>query len=223
MHNNKAIDELSEILKNIINSGKLIFRGVSNVDEYKLIPKIGRDKYTKDKERTILDSFKSQAIPLLKSIPNTQLDWLSLAQHYGLSTRLLDWTDNTLVALYFAAKGDDKKDGAIHALEIAAYEEYEHRKFLTANDKDLFTQLPEPFFILRPNIIDNRILIQQSLFTLSGNPRREIKTKYIFKISSNLKPNILFLLDKIGINEKSLFPGLDSLSQYLNVNYKKFM
>lgn len=45
------------------------------------------------------------------------IDWLCLMQHYGMPTRLIDWSENLLVGLYFASQPDDGTDGALFALD----------------------------------------------------------------------------------------------------------
>ncbi len=85
------------------NITKPWFRGESG-DQLPLCPKIA--KYTASEENYLLQSFRRQAGGLTNTPPRDQTDmWLFFAQHYGVPTRLLDWTEGALHALYFAING----------------------------------------------------------------------------------------------------------------------
>jgi len=92
------------------------FRGNSNAT-YELLPSVKR-KYT-HREATLSLHFYSMTKGKILNSPRLEEDhvfWLSRMQHYGLPTRLLDWTRSPLIALYFAVRNNIEKDGCIWIL-----------------------------------------------------------------------------------------------------------
>ncbi|HED2715663.1 TPA: FRG domain-containing protein, partial [Enterobacter asburiae] len=91
------------------NDKNIVYRGMTNA-KWELKPSIGRldieDSAREATERLIFEQFKQQALPYLDFTPRNEWEWLALAQHHGLPTRLLDWTTNPLIALYFSVEDD---------------------------------------------------------------------------------------------------------------------
>ena len=173
-------------------------------------------------EKHLLDSFKKYSFPFLNKIPINKIEWLILAQHHGLPTRLLDWTTNPLKGLFFAVENPNhKSDGVLWGYDPNGYYEdiskiYELRK-------------GEINFLLSyfPDHLNDRIIAQESCFTYFPFPERDLPipplddikpyksdikklTKFIVPLES--KKALRSELRKLGISHRSLFPDLDGLS-----------
>ncbi len=176
-------------------------------------------------------------------------NWLALAQHHGLPTRLLDWTYSPLVALHFAT--DDvalyNHDGelwAVNFTEINGRLPQQLREVLDAEGSDVFTGemlsevvesledldalSKEPFVVfLEPPSVDDRIVNQAALFSVMSDPRYVLhewlaehpRAHRRIIIPAGIKWEIRDKLDQVNVNERVLFPGLDGLGRWLKRYY----
>ncbi len=90
----KIIDTINDLARN----GEYVFRGYGRQDE--LLPNIIRKNNYENVEVDLLKDFEKYGSNYFKA--NTPIDFLSYAQHFGLPTRLLDFTYNPFIALSFA-------------------------------------------------------------------------------------------------------------------------
>jgi len=199
---------------------RAIFRGVQDSSSHKLIPSIGRlslkERGTSgfpSYEARILSLFKEQAVAYLDRPPISNIEWLALAQHHGLPTRLLDWTYNPLVALFFAVEKQHSGSSAV----------YIYRKTKIYNKAEIIvgSQNVDPFklkktIVFRPSHFTDRIRTQQGLFTVHADPKIEFKhsnriTKVI--IPNCIRDSLFATLSQYQIGYASLFPGLDGISR----------
>ena len=194
-----------------------IYRGVSNVD-YKLISTLGRVNLKKgetleDVERHSLRVFKERAIAFITTIPANNWEWLALAQHHGLPTRLIDWTRNPLVALYFSVRNfNNDEQSAIYVLK---------QKNQNAVDIEIHKdplKLNGPPLRYIPSHVTPRIIAQNGLFTFHpGDANSPFNPDEMDKIviPAERRKTLKQELYRYGIHEASMFPGLDGLASHI--------
>ncbi len=197
-----------------INCNKRIFRGHSSA-EYKLLTSIGRrDDYSIEMERSLFLEFKKNYHSYTDQRPETDLEILFMAQHYGIPTRLIDWTYNPLIALYFASQPNDNKDGKVYSIELHKSYNVEEldANYLTIND---ILAIDSCKYVV-PHYVDRRYANQKSIFLMSNHPKKKFtfadrEVTYIIKKES--KKQILNDLALLGIDEPFVFPTLDNISK----------
>ena len=210
-----TIQTIEELLKTfeVQKTGQnYIYRGVSN-SSYELITSLGRSqsihqKTTLQLERRLIKLFKESSIPYLEHPPTNELEWLAVAQHFGLPTRLLDWSYNPLVASFFAVETNAAIDGAVYILYGCAT----IQDPLKTNPYKL-----EKVHKYRPPYISIRIQNQAGLFTLHPNPDETFTHEKLIKviIPAGLKSTIKRTLFKYGIDQRLIYPGLEGVSRDL--------
>ncbi len=225
-------DFINEINKLDFPKYKL-FRGENKYyGDTKLCPKIGRiDKgndfsksYNEKHEIQLLNWFKSEVVKYLENRNICDLEYMFLGQHHGLATRLLDFTLNPLVALYFAVEDkNEKNDGYVYVFDellsgITDSLDLSHSlESLIGN----FYELERDSIFIVPTSSNNRINSQSGVFCLMQDPSVGIKgCEAIFTIPDRYKLEIKAMLFKLNIHKGSLFQDLDSLCDTLN--YRKF-
>jgi hypothetical protein len=154
--------------------------------------------------------------------------WLFLAQHYGLPTRLLDWTENPLVAAYFAVlEQPSDNDGCLWALwptgsnrafgaadGLVQIRDPNVRKIAESAFRGHRSPSPGEIIALDGQEIDPRMLAQMSRFTLHSNraPLEQMPESATwlrqFVIPKNAKAKIRAQLSAFGIRRSNLFPDL---------------
>ncbi len=105
------------------------FRGQSN-KEWNLVCALARDSKTASAEAMLIKGFKQNAVAFLTSAPRSEWEWMFVMQHYRLPTRLLDWTESPLTALYFAvADSVSTTDGNVWCLDPVALNKHANINF----------------------------------------------------------------------------------------------
>ncbi len=210
---------------------KFRFRGVRK-KKYLLIPKIGRPEarddegsWTKENEQWLLREFKKRAPARLipGTLPKTEWEWLALAQHHGLPTRLLDWTRNPYVAGYFAVenvgKAEDGEEGDSAIYLYKSEGEIDVNKHRNPFKLEI-GGIEEPIEFSSTHVTE-RIAAQDGTFTIHPKPEAAFQPSTLKKwtLKKGCHEAIKRKLWQMGIRRASLFVGLDGVAETLSYEY----
>jgi hypothetical protein len=215
------------------------FRGSTN-KKHRLVPSIGRPPFNLGQERNLINLFKQNAIQFTDERPQSEWEWLFLARHHGVPTRLLDWTESPLIALYFAThsidevKKNDGRDGALWYLLPTKLNEEANIKPLDEYDLPIFEDDDTHLKNYLPSALSSenstrltpaggiavrhskRMQAQHSVFTVTHRDQTSIETvgkqQHVgrFIIPASAKARIRRQLAALKIDRLSVFPELDN-------------
>lgn len=224
----------------LASSKDLWFRGQHDAT-WGLIPSVFRDGRLKSSEVTLLSRFRQKAAAHGARYGFDDWGWLVFAQHHGLPTRLLDWSESPLVALFFATGGNEATDGRVfvlnpRTLNLDAGDSAGQLHLLSDQDATAALYFPErqaagqsPRAVVAPQLFD-RVRFQNGIFTvstpppLSGgrkDPLRESQAVEEAIIPWRSKGDIRRELALLGFNETAMYMDLDRIAKQITNQIKE--
>ena len=244
----QKIENLDELLQFVSSLNKqhglhLWYRGVEN-ERFGLIPTIQRSKERIESERFLTNDFYIRTKQILEKAPEKKnyAAWVSMMQHYGLPTRLLDWSQSPLIAVFFATENcytTPSVDACIWVLVPGKLNEQEgFGNCIYPLDADTAQEMLLPAFkhrghneALNDKIIacrstenNLRMYSQQANFTIHNSLRKleevcDEETLYKMIIPANRRAYFLESLRVFGITEGFVYPDPDHISSDLKQLY----
>jgi hypothetical protein len=236
-----SIEQLLGVLEPLTgDGGEVWYRGHGDVT-WRLEASAYRSSGHREGERAMLARFRQEAAAGGLPYAFDEWGWITFAQHHGLPTRLLDWSQSPLVALYFACEEmADSSEDAIEAdgeflairpndlNEEAGDDDGGHPRLLSDTDSRLKDYLPgkdgenrsKPRAVVAPMLFD-RIRFQAGTFTITQapsissdqEPLRKAKSLQTFVVPGENKRALRLQLESLGFNEVSVYRDLDRIAR----------
>lgn len=239
------MDELLQFVKELysLHGTRLWYRGVADCD-LGLVPSIQRSEQRMEMERFITNDFYIKAKQVLNESPqkNNYAAWMALMQHYGLPTRLLDWSQSPLIAVFFATekyKEHPKNDACVWVLAPGLLNNTEgFGDCIFPVDANTVQEMLLPAFkekghnpeledkIIACHSVENnlRMYSQQANFTIHNSVRKledicDESTLYKMIIPRDAREYFFESLRFFGITESFVYPDLEHISSDLKSSY----
>lgn len=233
----RTIGELVDALRGKVDSrAPTWFRGQPKVS-WPLLPSLARKDRLAKGEAALIKRFKQNAVSFLPPASRSEFEWLFLMQHYRLPTRLLDWTESPLTALFFAVEQCPTKDGALWCLDPIALNEIANIKFdlgveIPAFDHDdiMDNYLPTRIASEKTSKLNPiaamasrnspRISAQLGVFTITHRDHLPIESlgtkKHVWRlrIPAARKKALREELSILRLSKLTLFPELDQVATH---------
>lgn len=214
----------------------LWYRGQKSAS-WKVLPKAYRIRTPDRLEPERLRCFNLLApsvgnLPANGQSPTGPLEWMCAMQHHGVITRLIDWTETALIALWFAVEGDAKSDAAVWVLDpwvlngatlgrksVPLANDSLLSSYAINDDRAIGAALPAAF---RPRHVDARLHAQNGVFTIHGSKRNALETIVELKkivIPRDARAKMFNELSRSGFAYSRVFPDLDGLAREANYRF----
>jgi len=235
----ERVEDLADFMAVISNTIRtqepFWFRGHADA-RCSLVPSALRFDRQSDREKALglMADFRRIAESKLPRPPdgNADLKWAQIAQHFGLPTRLLDWTESATTALYFACSGANT-DGVVFVLNPIDLNRLSYPRKPRVLDPQRDAEEVGRYLRMGPKRSRNgryplavnpmwnsdRLILQKGVFPVHGGrfdlDGKGIPSLVAIPILREHKKRLHSQLERIGVDEMTLFPELEHSCAHL--------